>query len=93
MLKNARSLIILGLIAVAGTTYGFSSKSPEEIIAESIRKSNIEINIRNTATVEAYKQSIAVCTTTQTGSNTEILQKLSTCINRPKPKLEELLSD
>lgn len=92
MLKNARSLIILGLIAVAGTTYGFSSKSPEEIIAESIRKSNIEINIRNNATVEAYKQSIAGCTT-QTGSNTEVLQKLSTCINRPKPKLEELLSD
>ena len=92
-MQNATKFIVSGLIiAIAGTTYGFSSKSSQEIIAESIRKSNIEINIRNTATVEAYKQSIAGCTT-QTGSNTEVLQKLSTCINRPKPKLEELLSD
>jgi hypothetical protein len=88
---NAKFIVSGIIILVAGSTYAFSSQSPEQVIAESIRKSNIEINIRNQATLEKYRESIIECTESGTGSSTEVLEKLSACINRPKPTLEKTI--
>jgi hypothetical protein len=88
-MQNVTKFIVSGIILIAGTTYALNIQTPEQIIAESIRQSNIQINIRNTAKVEEYKQSLAVCQSTASGSNTEVLQQLSTCLDRPKPILEK----
>jgi hypothetical protein len=94
-MQNASKIIISGLIiAIAGTTYAMNIQSPEQIIAESIRKSNMEINIRNKATMKKYRESIIKCTESGSGSDSEVLQQLSTCLDRPKPTLEkEIVTD
>jgi hypothetical protein len=89
-MQNATKFIVSGLIiAIAGTTYAMNIQTPEQVIAESIRKSNLEINIRNKATLEKYRESIIECTDSGSGSDSEVLQQLSACINRPKPTLEK----
>jgi hypothetical protein len=91
MQKYAKFIISGLIILVAGSTYSMNIQTPEQIIAESIRKSNIEINIRNQATIKKYKKSIIECTESGTGSDSEVLEKLSACINRPKPTLEKTI--
>jgi hypothetical protein len=89
-MQNATKFIVSGLIiAIAGTTYALNIQTPEQIIAESIRKSNMEINIRNKANMEKYRESIIECTESGSGSDIEVLQQLSTCLDRPKPTLEK----
>jgi hypothetical protein len=89
MQKYAKFIVSGLIIAIVGSTYAMNIQTPEQIIAESIRKSNIEINIRNQATLEKYRESIIECTESGSGSSTEVLDKLSACINRPKPTLEK----
>ncbi len=88
-----KPLGIFILIAVCtGSVYGLTYKTPEERIRLAIIEQNKAIEEANNAMIEAYTEIGKKCEqeATSTGSSFEILEKLSLCSNRPRPKLQEL---
>lgn len=92
MHTNAKYLLIVPILAIAGYTVFANNLTPEERLARSLILRNEAITEANNARVEQYTKAYDLCVKSASGSSEQILEKYRDCKNIAEPKLEPLVT-
>lgn len=89
-MKYAKPIGILSLILIGVYTAFGMDKEPtiEERIAQEVATQNAAIDKQNDLLTEKYQNDMIQCTTSASGSYTEVLSQLESCPKLEKPKLQ-----
>ena len=79
------AVVLLGIY----TAFGMDSEPTlEELIAQEIAAQNVAIDKQNDLLTTKYQNDMIQCTTSASGSHTEVLSQLESCAKMEKPKLQ-----
>ena len=79
------AVVLLGIY----TAFGMDAEPTlEEQIAQEIAAQNAAIDKQNDLLTQHYQEQVIQCTTTASGTHTEILSQLESCAKLEKPKLQ-----
>lgn len=92
-MNYAKPICIITIILLKiYTTFGMDAEPTlEEQIAQEIAAQNVAIDKQNDLLTQQYQEQVIQCTTTASGSHTEILSQLESCAKMEKPKLKQLV--